>query len=437
MRRSIPWRLAAASAAVAVGLTVAVTTVTAEASPTATVDPNAAVGGTVPGVTSPAAGAATEAAGAHFAEIQRQLTAAPDASSTLHAVWGTMVPTTSAFIGAMATQSVDANLKVAANEFVYAPTLMPGTDSCIELTTIYSAGAAQLGAWDWCATAPSFVKVRTVDAAFLATYTATVHGRSAYTEKTVVTDEATNTWTTYLYNHATGNWDVFDSVSGPAALSNTTAGWDLFEIYTNTDPNSGNGYYCADSRGVSWESSGMQWSFTSGVWQKPDTSNSSLASPPTPASFRCPTLTFSIVSANDDFTVTNSAAPTGPITSGVAGKCVDVYQANPANGTHVDIFTCNGHPSQAWTVPGDGTLRALGKCLDVTSSGTADRVKVRLWGCNGTGAQQWKYNASTHALVNPVSGKCLDDPAGSATNNTQLEIFACNGNAGQRWTLPS
>jgi hypothetical protein len=397
-----------------------------------TVDPDAPVGATVPGLTGSAARDAVGDAGTDFGDLQHQA-----AAGTFHGNFGVVVPTAT-LVGAMATQSVDANLRVFhAGEFVYAPTLLPGTGACIELTTIYDGGAAQVGAWDWCAAAPSFVKVATIDATFLSTYTAMVHGRPAYSMKTVLTNASNNTWTAYLYNQTTAKWDVFDSESGTAS-SDTANGWDMFEVYTITDPNSGNGYYCADSRGVTWESSGVAWSFTSGVWQKPIPSNSSWIpnTTPSPVDFRCPTLTFTIVSANDDFTVSNSAAPTGPIT-GIAGKCVDVYQNKSVNGTHVDIFTCNGHKSQSWTVPGDGTLRALGMCLDVTNSGTADRSLVQLWSCSGTGAQRWKYSASTKELVNPESGKCLDDPKSSTVDNTQLEIFTCNGKANQQWKLPA
>jgi predicted alpha-1,2-mannosidase len=129
--------------------------------------------------------------------------------------------------------------------------------------------------------------------------------------------------------------------------------------------------------------------------------------------------------------------PTGPVTSGITGKCLDVDHSGIADGTKVDIYRCNDTNAQNWSVPGDGTLRAFGKCLDVTGSGTANGTLVQLYGCNNTGAQEWTYIASTGALLNPESGKCLDDPNGSTTDGTQLEIYSCNGGTNQRWTLPS
>ncbi|MGI5186049.1 glycosyl hydrolase [Dactylosporangium sp. CA-152071] len=134
------------------------------------------------------------------------------------------------------------------------------------------------------------------------------------------------------------------------------------------------------------------------------------------------------------FGLTNAAAATaGPIT-GIGGKCVDVAGANSANGTAVQLYTCNGTGAQQWTVESDGSVRALGKCLDVAASGTADGTKVQLWACNGTGAQRW--TASGGRLVNPNSGKCLDASGNSSADGTRLQIWACTGGANQAWRLP-
>jgi hypothetical protein len=128
--------------------------------------------------------------------------------------------------------------------------------------------------------------------------------------------------------------------------------------------------------------------------------------------------------------------PTGPITSGIAGKCVDDSSGSTADGSHIQSWTCNNSAAQQVTVPGDGTLRIEGKCVDVSFGGTADNTLVQLWGCDGTGSQQWTYNPTTKALVNPQSGRCLDVPGSSTTDGTQLQIFDCNQTAAQQWKLP-
>ncbi len=83
---------------------------------------------------------------------------------------------------------------------------------------------------------------------------------------------------------------------------------------------------------------------------------------------------------------TGGTTGTGRIT-GVGGKCIDVNAAATADGTPIQLYTCNGTAAQKWTVSSDGSIKALGKCLDVTASGTADGVKVQLYTCNGTGAR--------------------------------------------------
>ncbi|MFF9490196.1 ricin-type beta-trefoil lectin domain protein [Streptomyces sp. NPDC014676] len=121
--------------------------------------------------------------------------------------------------------------------------------------------------------------------------------------------------------------------------------------------------------------------------------------------------------------------------SGIAGKCIDVRNSGTADGTPVQLYSCNGTGAQRWTYgPGaGGTLRALGRCLDVSGGGTANRTKVQLWSCNGTGAQRWVTGPNS-SLINPQSGRCLDDPGSSTVDGTQLQIYDCNGAAAQRWT---
>jgi lysophospholipase L1-like esterase len=122
----------------------------------------------------------------------------------------------------------------------------------------------------------------------------------------------------------------------------------------------------------------------------------------------------------------------GPVYSGIAGKCLDVNGASTANGTKVQIWSCNGGVNQLWSAAADGTLRSMGACLDAAGLGTANGTKVQIWACSGGANQVWQpYNGGYR---NPVSGRCLDDPASSATDGTQLQLWDCNGGANQKWT---
>ncbi|MCW2904793.1 MAG: beta,3-glucanase [Streptosporangiaceae bacterium] len=127
------------------------------------------------------------------------------------------------------------------------------------------------------------------------------------------------------------------------------------------------------------------------------------------------------------------AAGSGGAITGVGGKCVDVAAANPANGTQVQLYDCNGTAAQRWTSSGS-SLQALGKCLDVAAGNPAAGTKVQLYDCNGSGAQQWTRpgDGTIRAL-----GKCLDATGASSANGTPLQIWDCTGGANQKWNGPA
>ncbi|WP_405430230.1 ThuA domain-containing protein [Micromonospora sp. NBC_00617] len=139
----------------------------------------------------------------------------------------------------------------------------------------------------------------------------------------------------------------------------------------------------------------------------------------------------------DDFTLvkgTGGSTGVGPV-KGLAGKCLDVRSGATADGTQIQIYTCNGSTAQTWTVTPNSTIKALGKCLDVSGSGTADGTKIQLWTCNGTGAQNWAAQADG-SLRNTASGKCLDVSGNNSADSTIVHLWTCNGAANQKWTLP-
>ncbi|MFI8306247.1 lectin [Streptomyces sp. NPDC085927] len=124
----------------------------------------------------------------------------------------------------------------------------------------------------------------------------------------------------------------------------------------------------------------------------------------------------------------------GPV-KGVNGKCLDVDGGGSADGTKVQLWTCNGTAAQTWTLAGDGTLRALGKCLDVSGGASADGTRVQLWTCNGTGAQKWAPQPEG-AVRNPQSAKCLDASGGTWNDGTPVHLWTCHTGPNQKWTLP-
>ncbi|KAA2260654.1 galactosylceramidase [Solihabitans fulvus] len=148
----------------------------------------------------------------------------------------------------------------------------------------------------------------------------------------------------------------------------------------------------------------------------------------------------------DNFAVTpgtNPIAHVGPITSGLAGKCVKVGATSLVNATDkgnpAQLYDCDGHAEQVWAAA-NGALTHDGLCLDVTGQGTANLTPVEVWECNGGANQKWLPQAdgtlkSAQSAASP--GICLDDPSGTAVNGTQLIIYACIGGTNQKWTMPN
>jgi glucosylceramidase len=134
-------------------------------------------------------------------------------------------------------------------------------------------------------------------------------------------------------------------------------------------------------------------------------------------------------------TGTPPTTATGTIT-GLAGKCLDVAGANSADGTTVQLYTCNGTGAQQWTRSSDGTLRALGKCLTLAGGATADGTKTQLSTCTGAASQQWSVNATSHDIVSVPANKCLDVTGNTSADATATQIWTCTGAANQKWTAP-
>jgi predicted alpha-1,2-mannosidase len=138
---------------------------------------------------------------------------------------------------------------------------------------------------------------------------------------------------------------------------------------------------------------------------------------------------------------TGAASPAvGAVYSGVSagvlgGLCLDDNGGGTSNGSHVQIWGCNGSSSQQWTIATNGTIQVEGGCLDVSNGGTANNTLVQWYTCNNTAAQQWQVGTG-NSLVNPQSGKCLDDPGSTTSAGTQLQIYTCNQSGAQNWTLP-
>ncbi|WP_221330102.1 ThuA domain-containing protein [Actinoplanes sp. L3-i22] len=128
-------------------------------------------------------------------------------------------------------------------------------------------------------------------------------------------------------------------------------------------------------------------------------------------------------------------AAAGPV-RGFANKCLDVNGGASADGTKIQLWTCNGSGAQNWAVSGQVWRNPQsGKCLDVAGGATGNGTKVQLWTCNGSGAQNWVAFAD-HTVRNPQSGRCLDVSEVKSDDGQQIHIWDCLAAANQLWTLP-
>ncbi|WP_435129356.1 ricin-type beta-trefoil lectin domain protein [Actinacidiphila sp. bgisy144] len=124
-----------------------------------------------------------------------------------------------------------------------------------------------------------------------------------------------------------------------------------------------------------------------------------------------------------------------PIVGAASSRCVDVTGGNSSDGTALQLYDCNGTVSQTWSMPGDGTLRAMGKCMDVRGGSGADGTPARLYTCDGSPTQQWTLDQKAGTLLS--AGKCLTAAGGATANGTQLQLQECQGGTDQQWKLTS
>ncbi|GID94378.1 hypothetical protein Adi01nite_37900 [Amorphoplanes digitatis] len=134
-----------------------------------------------------------------------------------------------------------------------------------------------------------------------------------------------------------------------------------------------------------------------------------------------------------------STPATGPMSSQVAGKCLDVQGGTSENSTPIQLYTCNGSAAQTWTIESGSSssvaVRALDKCLDIRGGSTADGAAIQLYTCNGSAAQLWDPMGG--GLRNPASGKCvsINPTSGKYVDGTDALLYPCALDRANGWKL--
>ena len=133
------------------------------------------------------------------------------------------------------------------------------------------------------------------------------------------------------------------------------------------------------------------------------------------------------------------SVPLGPVTClplttivGVpSGRCLDVPNANTANGTRTQLWDCSSGANQAWTYTSGRQLTVFGtKCLDANGQGTTNLVEalgyVATLGSHpmpsamGNGGQRLTVVPGLDLAVAITAGN-YDDPDQGKTPHTILE----------------
>lgn len=141
-------------------------------------------------------------------------------------------------------------------------------------------------------------------------------------------------------------------------------------------------------------------------------------------------------------------------------KCLDLKDGQHGNGNTLQIWDCNGSPSQQWIFYGAyplsfGIVSAIdtSKCVDAGDMSNGQVLKI--WDCNGLNQQKFGYDcvfpgtktlvlaSSTHmaALANhtglssPLATKCADLAGGIDQDGIVAQVWDCNGLENQKWGI--
>jgi pimeloyl-ACP methyl ester carboxylesterase len=125
----------------------------------------------------------------------------------------------------------------------------------------------------------------------------------------------------------------------------------------------------------------------------------------------------------------------GSIVGAASGRCLDVPNSSPTNGTQVQLWDCHGEDNQQWTLTDAGQLRGYGnKCLDAEGNGSSSGTRAIIWDCHGGPNQRWNVNTDG-TITAAQSGLCLDADSAGTANGTRVILWTCHGRSNQQWSL--
>ncbi|WP_328876324.1 polymorphic toxin-type HINT domain-containing protein [Streptomyces sp. NBC_00287] len=136
----------------------------------------------------------------------------------------------------------------------------------------------------------------------------------------------------------------------------------------------------------------------------------------------------------------DSASAADPTTGAlkVLGKCVVPKDGGTANGTAVVIADCTGAAGQQWTAVSAGNKLkhvASGKCLDVPASNSADGTDLQLYTCDANGlAQSWAPDKETKYIYGGDGARLMAISASERTLYLGESTISVNANKTPAYT---
>lgn len=121
----------------------------------------------------------------------------------------------------------------------------------------------------------------------------------------------------------------------------------------------------------------------------------------------------------------------------VGGKCIDVPYAQFSPGMRVQMWTCNGGASQAFSHNDQSQqLQIGGLCVEAWGRGDP-QDGVGLGTCDGKPNQQWRMQASgNYYQIIGTNGLCLEVRYGAKDDGAALDLMTCDATRAQRlWVV--
>nr|WP_238355288.1 RICIN domain-containing protein [Kribbella sandramycini] len=119
--------------------------------------------------------------------------------------------------------------------------------------------------------------------------------------------------------------------------------------------------------------------------------------------------------------------------SDASNRCIDVQGSADGvgrDGTPLLAWDCTGNANQSWIFQPDSSVRSMGLCMDLANAQSADGTRVQLANCNGGWAQKFQLTEKRE-LMNPNTQKCVT--ADSGNNGASLVLRPCANTAVQKW----